>query len=213
MPVIFHQPDPNATLPGFDILSTESACKRMFNIQVLGFPLHGVVNAAVAARMVEEKPLLNGAGSHFSILGKVNGSLGEAVWLAARVDPIHVRLMFLISDVGVQDGCQNKEEDGRQQSDKGKHSRIANAADLPYLAPPAQRPVESPPQEAKRCKGEDQESGEQLRDVPQDVVAHFVTHHRLYFPWRTAFDQIVIQRDAHRLSEAADVRAHSCGLF
>ena len=44
-------------------------------------------------------------------------------------------------------------------------------------------------------------------------MPHLVSHHRLDFLSRSAFQQVVIHCDAHGAAESADVRAHARGLF
>jgi hypothetical protein len=72
--------------------------------------------------MIEEKPFLDAAGPHFSILGEVNGGLCNPAGLAARIDAIHVRFVLLDSDVSVQDRRHDEEEHRTQQNYQWTHA-------------------------------------------------------------------------------------------
>src|SRR6185436_1497095 len=110
--------------------------------QILRFPLHGCMNPIPAAGVIEEDPLLDRAGAHLAVLAEVDGRLREAVGLARGVQAVHVGLRFLHAHRRVQDRRQYEEEDRREQHDQRQHGGVADAADLPAVAPAPQRPLQ-----------------------------------------------------------------------
>jgi len=182
-------------------------------LEVLGFPLHGVVDAAASGRMIEEDPLFDRAGGHFAIFAEMNRGLGESVGLAAGVDTVHVGFVLVGANVCVENRRKDKEKCSDDQQSKRQNGRIANAGDLPSFAIACQGPAESPTKNRKENHDDNGKEKNVLRNVVEDVVTHFVTHDGLNFFRRAAAEKIVVERDAHGLAEAADIGAHAGGLL
>src|ERR1700733_8408312 len=100
------------------------------------------MDAMAATGMIEENPFFHRAGAHLAVFAEVNCGLREAVGLAAGVDAVHVGFVFVGSRLGVLDGREDKAKNREDQQYQGKYSDIADAAYLPFLSPPFQRPLE-----------------------------------------------------------------------
>src|ERR1700691_5940737 len=186
--------------------------RRCKEFQIFRLPLHGVVDAVATAGMIEENPFFDGAGAHLAIFAQVDGSLREAVRLAAGIDAVHVGFMLFGSRLRVLDRREDETENREDQQYEREHCNIADASNLPFFSPAFQRPVERPAQQGKSHDDHDENEEHVFVNVMQDVVAHLMSHHGLDFFGRSAAKKIVIERDAHGAAKAADVSAHARGL-
>src|SRR5580658_177910 len=88
-------------LPGF----------RSEQRQILRLPAHGCPDTIPPAWMVEEKPFLHRARTHLTIFAEVNRGPREAVRLAARIQPVHVRFILIGARVRVGQRRVDESED------------------------------------------------------------------------------------------------------
>src|SRR5580700_7349817 len=71
--------------------------------QVFRLPSHGGIDPVASARVVEEDPLLYWPRIHFAIFPEMNRGLGEAIGLAAGIQPIHIGFTLLGAGLSVHD--------------------------------------------------------------------------------------------------------------
>src|ERR1051326_7894968 len=174
------------------ILHWRPSCSELPS--VLRFPIHRGANAISSARVIEEDPLFDRAGTHLPILREMNRRLREAVGLAAGVDAVHVR--FALGGAGhrVEHRREDEEEDRAHEHDKRKNGGVAESADAPARAPARQRPVERPTQRPEPDEDHDRVLEQTFVDVIEHVVSNLVSHHGLHFFGRRAANDIVVER-------------------
>src|ERR1700691_2279086 len=142
----------------------------------------------------------------------MDGCLGNTAGLPAAIQAVHIGLALSGACLSIHDGGYEKSEDGDQQKHERQHGGVANASDLPFLSPALQTPVQRPLQQREEDYDDHAKEENVLINVVKNVMPHLVSHDPLYLFRRTAAQQVVIQRDSHRASEATYVGAHARAL-
>jgi hypothetical protein len=182
-------------------------------VRVFALPLHGGVDADVAAGMVVEEEFFDGTGFEFPVLAELEIDLGAAVGLARGVEAIHVGFVLLGAGHGVGDGRGEEAEYGEGKNDGWEHGRISEAGGSPTGAPAAVHAQD--PEAQQREENEDKDRGftDEFGDVVQNIVAHLVPGCVFNFFEAGLVQEIVVEGDAGGPKGTADVGADLGGLF
>src|ERR1700722_14040478 len=81
-------------------------------LQILRFPAHRGIDAIASTGVIEENPLLDGAGIHLPVLTEMDRRLGEAVGLPTGVQSVHVGFVLHGAAEGVHDGSGDETKNG-----------------------------------------------------------------------------------------------------
>src|SRR5467141_4080394 len=85
-----------------------------------------------------------------------------------------VGLMFLMPDSGADKRTRQEKEDGQEYQQGRKRGPIVNTANLPDLTPAGEHPADTAITEIEKYKEQRGSESQQLGNMPQDVVAHFM---------------------------------------
>src|SRR5467141_1270408 len=87
---------------------------------------------------------------------------------------VPVSLMFLLPDSGADKRARQEKEDGQEYQQGRKRGPIVNTANLPVLTPAVEHPADAAITKIEKYKQQRGSESQQLGNMPQDVVAHFV---------------------------------------
>src|SRR5579883_135904 len=163
--------------------------------------------------MIVKNEFLDRLRTHLPVLAEVYRCTSKAIRLTAGIQAVHVRFGLCCARPSVEDWRADESEYRDNEDREGKHGEIANAANLPFLTPAFQTPLQRPEQQGEEDHINHGEEQDVLVDVIQDIVSHLMAHDGLDLLGRSAPQQVVVQRDAHRPAESADIGAHAGGLF
>src|SRR5437879_4960646 len=82
----------------------------------------------------------------------------------------------------------------------------------PSSAPLRRREINSPIDERETYEDQPSTNHQPFVLMIENVMAHLVAHRRLNLRQRAALQQVIVQRDSHRIGETADVCAHPIRL-
>ena len=169
-------------------------------------------NARAPAGVVEEHKLLERSRVQLAVFSQQQVHLGFAIRLAGRVQAVNIGFVLLRSGKRVAQRRKEKAESGDDDDGERQHGDIACAANAPARSPALQRGLQRPSQQREQdCE---RHRGEQDIDfdVVHHIVAHLMAHHGQDAFGRAAPQQVVVQRDALRAGEAANIGAHPVAL-
>src|SRR5437879_183627 len=179
---------------------------------MLGLPAHRGCDARAPAGMIVENELLKRPGIELAIFTQHHVHIRLAIGLLGGIQSVHVRFELHGAGDGVTDWRGDEQIEEQQNRRQRQHREVGDPANIPRRPPLRQREINSPIDERETYEDQHSTDHQPFVLMIENVMANLVAHRRLNLRQRAALQQVIVQRDSHRIGETADVCAHPIRL-